>query len=373
MLRVVVVPQEAANRVTRCEMTSSEKNVSAILRQASEKLEGTGGSLDDLPSDRDSPDWNVWSEQVDLQPLELQALKSRKERQQQQQYPGWGRPTLPPQMSGQNDTPLLEQIFQSLVLPTRKAACRMWTGDPTVYKLKATSFQVFDKAVRAKYAHLEEDRISYFFIKNKRKVDSRTYISNDAELEDFFDLAGKPTIYIWPCGSPSLSPDSLPSQVEVLHLSTSAESLSESSGSSRGHAQTLFRNAVRKRDNNKCVLSGEELRPKAGNVEAAHIFGIEASLDSQREVAGVVNPYDTWNGMLLEKSLHVAFNAYLWCMDECCKVHVSEDGKKKGMGKWEGKTVTLSVDSSPTFPSTALLKARFVLYKEKQKKKKSGH
>jgi hypothetical protein len=298
----------------------NEKNMSANLRQALEKLEEKGGSLDDLPSDSDSRDWNVWSEQVDLQPLELLALKSRKERQQQQQYPGGGRPPLPPQMSGQNDT-ALEQIFQSLVLPTRKAACRMWTGDPTVYKLKATSFEDFDKAVKAKYTHLdEEERISYYFIKNKRKVDSRTYLSNDAELEDFFDLAGKPTIYIWPRGSPSLSPDSLPSQVEV-HLS-SAESLSESSGSSRGHAQTLFRNAVRKRDNNKCVLSGEELRPKAGNLEAAHIFGIETSLASQREVAGVVNPYDTWNGMLLEKSLHVACDAYLWCMDECCKVHV---------------------------------------------------
>mmetsp|Transcript_86224 Transcript_86224/g.129224 ORF Transcript_86224/g.129224 Transcript_86224/m.129224 type:complete len:81 (-) Transcript_86224:91-333(-) len=76
--------------------------------------------------------------------------------------------------------------------------------------------------------------------------------------------------------------------------------------------------------------------------------------------------------MLLEKSLHVAFDAYLWCMDEFCKVHVSEDGKNKGMGKWEGKSVTLSVDSSPIFPSTALLKARFVLYKKKQKKKKVG-
>jgi hypothetical protein len=48
----------------------------------------------------------------------------------------------------------------------------------------------------------------------------------------------------------------------------------------------------------------------------------------------------------------------------------SEDGENKGLGKWEGKSVTLPVDSSPTFPSTALLKARFVLYK---KKKKSGH
>ena len=59
--------------------------MSANLRQALEKLEKKGGSLDDLPSDSDSPDWKVWSEQLDLPQLELLALKSRKERQRQRE------------------------------------------------------------------------------------------------------------------------------------------------------------------------------------------------------------------------------------------------------------------------------------------------
>lgn len=291
------------------------------------------------------------------------------------------RPPLPPQLSPtptpqqQNDAALLlaGQMLQSLALQfrPRKAACRMWTGDPTVYNLKATSFDVFDKEVKKKYPYLgEEEKVSYYFFKNKRSVESRMYVSNDAELDDFFDLAGKPTIYIWPRGSPSLSTDSLPSQVEI-HLS-STESLSESSeSSSRGHLQTLFRNAVRERDDNKCVLSREVLRPKAGNLEAAHIFGVEASLADKRKAARVLNPYDTTNGMLLEKSLHVAFATYLWCMDESLKVHVSEDGKNNGLEKWEGKFVTLRVnDDTHTFPPRALLKARFALYEEKQKKRK---
>lgn len=203
-------------------------------------------------------------------------------------------------------------------------------------------------------------------------MNSRTYVSNDQELNDFFDLAGKPTIYIWPCGSPSLSPDSLPSQVEI-HVS-STESLSESSDSSshRGHVQTLFRSAVRERDNFKCVLSGEALRPKAGNLEAAHIIGVETSLADTRKVAGVLNPYDTANGMLLEKSLHVAFDSYLWCMDESLKVHVSEDGKNNGLEKWEGQSLMLRLSdgTNHTCPSRALLKARFNLYEEKEKERK---
>lgn len=122
---------------------------------------------------------------------------------------------------------------------------------------------------------------------------------------------------------------------------------------------------MRQRDDNKCVLSGEVLRPKAGNLEAAHIFGVEKSLADERANAAVVNAYDTGNGMLLEKSLHVAFDAYLWCMDDFLVVHVSEEGKKQGLEKWQGKRVSLSVNEY-AFPSQKLLKARFDLYSKKQ-------
>ena len=292
--------------------------------------------------------------------------------------PSTRRPPLPPtpetqqqQQQPQQTDPMVTNALQILSISMeRKAACRMWTGDPTVYDLKATSYQDFDKAVRAKYAFLDdEENISYYVIKQKRDVSSRAYISNDDELNDFFDLAGKPTIIIWPRGNPSLSPASLPSEIEI-HLS-SAESVSESSGSSCGYAQTLFRQAVRKRDGNQCVLSGEVLRPKAGNVEAAHIFGIEGSLCSQRDAAGVLNAYDTLNGMLLEKSLHVAFDAYDCCKDEFLVVHVSKEGKWRGLQQWDGKKVRLSV-GSPLFPSRELLQARFALYKERQRGDKTS-
>jgi len=222
--------------------------------------------------------------------------------------------------------------------------------------------------VKRKYPCLEGEDVAYYYIKDKRDVKSRTYLSNDQELNDFFDLAGKPTIFIWPRGSPPLSPKSLPSQVEISV--SSAESVSDvSNSSSRGHAQTLFRNAVRERDNRKCVLSGAALIPKAGNVEAAHIIGVVDSLAAKRKAAGVLNPYDTSNGMLLEKSLHVAFDSYLWCMDESLKVHVSEDDKHNDLKKWEGKYLKLD-STNPLCPTKALLKSRFNLYEEKEKERK---
>ena len=58
--------------------------MSANLRCALEKLEGNGGSLDDLPTDREATDWNVIAAETSLRPLELVALKTHREQQQQQ-------------------------------------------------------------------------------------------------------------------------------------------------------------------------------------------------------------------------------------------------------------------------------------------------
>ena len=205
--------------------------------------------------------------------------------------------------------------MRQLSLDGRRASCRLWVGDRTVYNLRAASFRVFDEQVRSKFSLPKDAEISYYIIPQKKDVDSRQYISNDDDLDGFFDLAGKPTIFVWPRGNPSLSPKSLPSEVEI-HAS-SADSVSTSTSSSRGYIQKAFREAVRLRDNNKCVLSGEPVRSKAGNVEAAHIFGVEPALTDRRRAAGILNGYDTSNGMLLEKSLHVAFDAYqcrlFWC------------------------------------------------------------
>lgn len=247
----------------------------------------------------------------------------------------------------------------------RKATCRLWVGgDCTLYSLNASSFQALNQAVRSNYMLEDEEYVSLYYILDKDCVESRRYVSNDHDLNKFFNLAGNPIIFIWLRGESSISPGSLPSEIEIKVASASS-SQSSVSDRTRGYAQTLFRNGVRERDDFTCVLSGKKLRPKANNVQAAHIIGVEPGMATTRKAAGVVNAYDTWNGMLLETSLNSAFDSFLWCMDEFCVVHVSDIGKEQGLGEWEGKRVKLKVDQ-PLYPSRKLLRSRFQLYKEKR-------
>ena len=229
----------------------------------------------------------------------------------------------------------------------------------TVYELPAPTFEILFNNVLSKFALTDDQEISVYYITNKRDIGTRRYVSNDADLGNFFALAGKPILFVWLRGDPSMT-NSIPSQLELQHLSLSdGESISSSSG--RGYPQELFRNAVRARDQRKCVLSGTLLRPKTGNVEAAHIFGVERSLAQEREAAGVMNAYDTQNGMLLESSLHTDFDSFLWCMDEFLNVHVSEAGKVKGLGYLQGMKVDLRVDQQ-NYPTKKILRARYQLF-----------
>ena len=261
--------------------------------------------------------------------------------------------------------PATTRLFsQSIAL--RKATCRLWVGaDCTLYSLNASSFQVLDQAVRSTFMLEDEEIVSLYYILDKNSIESRHYISNDHDLNKYFNLAGDPIIFVWLRGESNISPGSLPSEIEIKAASVTS-SQSSVSDRTRGYAQTLFRNGVRARDNFTCVLSGKKLKPKANNVQAAHIIGVEASMAAARNAAGVVNAYDTWNSMLLETSLHTAFDSYLWCMDEFCIVHVSDIGKEQGFGQWEGKRVKLNV-GQPLYPSRELLLVRFRLYEEKKK------
>lgn len=174
----------------------------------------------------------------------------------------------------------------------------------------------------------DEEFVSLYYILDKDSVD------HDHDLNKFFNQAGGPIIFVWLRGESDISPGSLPSEINVASITSSQSSDSDRT---RGYVQTLFRNGVCKRDNFTCVLPGKKLKPKANNVQAAHIIGVEPGMARTREEAGIVNAYDTWNVLLLEASLHSAFASFLWCMDEFCIVHVSDIGKEQGHGEWEGK------------------------------------
>ena len=154
-------------------------------------------------------------------------------------------------------------------------------------------------------------------------------------------------------------PKSIPSEIDCQVLSLGGESLSSSGCFC---PQELLWKALRMRDKQTCVLSGKKL-PKTSNVQAAHILGVEESFQPARTEAGVWNPYDTLNGMLLESSLRTDFEANLWCMDEFLIVHVSEAGKLKGLQHWEGRKLSMQVNEQ-NYPSTQILRVRYELFKK---------
>lgn len=254
------------------------------------------------------------------------------------------------------------QNMLRLAVHERKATCRFWTGvDRTIYKLEASSFHTLGINVKRRFSLNDESEFRLYFIPNERDVNSRRYVTNDEQLDDYFEHAGNPTLFVWLCGDPYLSPASLPSDT-VTRVSSSDPSQSVSS---RGVYQRKFREAVRRRDERKCVVSGVHLRDKTGNVEAAHILGVEKSLRLAREEANVLNEYDTANGMLLEKSLHVAFDAFRWCMDETGTIHVNTaGGENKDIAKLHGRKIALVIGAT-NYPSEKLLNVRYRLYLEK--------
>lgn len=262
----------------------------------------------------------------------------------------------------------------------RQAACRLWKGsNQTLYKLPAPTFSAFDAKVRKKFdfGPSETDIISYYYITNRKDIGIREYIANNEGLDNYFEVAGNPTIYIWLSGASQSSPESLPSQIQTKVASDEASDLSECTAT-RGNQQAAFRKALRDRDNNACVLSDTKLVEKAGNIEAAHIFGVEGALKDMRRAAGVLNSYDTVNGMLLEKSLHVAFDSYQWCMDADGVVSVADDAIPCTLARWKDKKMKLKIGES-NFPTKDILQARYdlfsskcVLRKNAQKKKKRG-
>ena len=92
-------------------------------------------------------------------------------------------------------------------------------------------------------------------------------------------------------------------------------------------------------------------------------LGEEKSLEAARSKGGVFNPCDTSNGLILESSLHSAFDAFQWCMDKFLNVHVTEVGKANGIAKYEGQQLNLQIGVTP-YPTKQMLRVRFDLFEK---------
>lgn len=81
-----------------------------------------------------------------------------------------------------------------------------------------------------------------------------------------------------------------------------------------------------------------------------------------------MNEYDTTNGKLLEQSLHVAFGAYRWCMDETGLIHANTSTavarQHAELAQLDGQKVQLRI-GEVNHPYKEMLRVRYKLYCEK--------
>lgn len=257
------------------------------------------------------------------------------------------------------------ELLQNLSLQAgeRAVTCRLWTGDRHVFKLRARDIGNLKDEAKERFKIQEDEAYSLYNVGSCQKIE------HDDHLDGFFRHAGPPTVFVWKRGDPDMSPASIPSEVELSALNVEDSELSSLLSPTRGYPQELFRDAVRARDKNVCVVTGMEVRPKTHNVQAAHIIGVEQGLAKARAEANILNPYNECNGMLLETSLHTAFNSYEWCMDEFLNIYVSPVGKLTNLSlekKLKDKKINLQV-GQPNYPTAEILRVRYALFKEKIK------
>ena len=92
-------------------------------------------------------------------------------------------------------------------------------------------------------------------------------VENVEQLRDYFDIHELPYLFCYIRDGPDDSPRDAPD-----FDSKSVSSNSHKSKERSRAVQAEFRDAVLQRDNNACVVTGEEHLAAHKNVEAAHIF-----------------------------------------------------------------------------------------------------
>jgi HNH endonuclease len=254
----------------------------------------------------------------------------------------------------------------------RLVSCRAWSneGNHLSYNLQANSYHDLKQQASQKFK-FDAVKVTLYYIPNRNDVTSRKKIQGDSDLEDFLQISNTPAVLAWEQGSDG-SPTDLPGEIAAPYPGSNVSSVSTST---RGHLQKLFQAAVLERDKQKCVVSGKVYKQGSGNVEAVHIIPVASPLDVRRQ-AGLYNLYDTCNGMLLDSTLHKAFDSYVWCMDEEGKFCLSdaeshaEKIKDYKLAKWEGNSLNLNIGFDPHAPTKETLKTRYNLFLFEVDKKK---
>jgi hypothetical protein len=243
---------------------------------------------------------------------------------------------------------------------------RLWSGKDSVKRIPAVTYQQLDAGVKVHFPFRDEYTVRLYYIPDSRDITSRCEVGDDASFAGWRSCHPPPVIYVF-----AYTDDGLPSPHQLPSPVTSVVSFGSDSttSSTRGHQQTSFRNAVRKRDANKCVVTGLQFVKGTSNVVAAHIFGVERALHSHREKAGILNVYDTDNGFMLSAKWHLGFDQFQWCPNGEGQICVAEDAEDDMYLKYrtdQKHWLTIpSTDFLHKWPSKHVLAARFELFSQR--------
>jgi hypothetical protein len=244
---------------------------------------------------------------------------------------------------------------------------RLWSGHDSVKRIKAVTYQQLDEGVKVRFPFADEYTVCLYYIPDSRDVTSRCKVDDDASFAEWRSCDPPPVIYVFAYTNDGglSSPPELPSPMTSV-VSAGSDS---TTSSTRGHQQTSFRNALRKRDAYKCVVTGLEFLKGTNNIVAAHIFGVEPALRKQREAAGVFNSYDTTNGFMLSAKWHLGFDQFQWCPNSEGQICVAKDAKDDMYQPFRnGKSKLVTPGNSAgqhAWPSADLLDARYRLFIER--------
>lgn len=222
--------------------------------------------------------------------------------------------------------------------------------DPIVSRIiagsSAASLVAFGWAVRAAFSEVIRKDISFFFIEAGGLWDQKLRIDSDEKLACIVNImqaaspmkAELPSLFLYddsvsPESSPWQSPEGVspaaaaplqsrplpPSNSESRSTGRSSGSVSEYSARSTS-AQHSFRVRVLRRDGARCVFCGES----DVGIAAAHLVADNKHADAALlERLGLVETFDTTNGLALCNECHDAFDAHLVYVDAAGRLVVA--------------------------------------------------
>jgi hypothetical protein len=243
-----------------------------------------------------------------------------------------------------------------------KVPVRLWKGGLTK-SVDASSFETLVENVRFCF-QLGDDVFRLYYIINGRDLSNGMLVVSDGcSLMEYLDFYNKPTLLVYEQDhTPSDSPSPSKNSSRDYHSDEG-----KSAGGRNQNAQAQWASAIRKRDGEKCIVTGQKYNFGRQDVHACHLFGVNTTTKEERDAAGILGLYDLRNGVLLAAAWHNEFDKYGWCLDDNYCIQLSSRlSENENFNSYQGQKVSMPDDQHrDAFPSKTILKSRFALWQSK--------